>query len=124
MQEYFGDSIFLAREGGDLVGYVFGFRSQRDPSVFYLWQIGVLKDHRGTGLARRLVERLMDKASEMGAQKMHVTAEIDNIASWKLFMKMDFENISSGETIEKFGQKAIVNYYGSGTDQVFMERSL
>mgnify|MGYP001048111246 FL=1 len=122
MQEYFGDSIFLARDGDDLVGYVLGFRSQVDSSVFYLWQIGVIKEHRGTGLAQRLVSALLGKASEMGAKRMHVTAEIDNIASWKLFLKMGFENISSGETVEKYGQKAMVNYYGSGTDQVFMEK--
>ncbi len=122
MQEYFGDSIFIYRHGDRLAGYVLGFKSQRNPRIFFLWQIGVLKEFRGTGLAVKLVHALLDKALESGAEMMRVTAEIDNIASWKLFLKCGFSNISDGHTIEKHGQKAMVDYYGSGTDQVLLEK--
>lgn len=124
MQTYFGDSIFLSWNEKELNGYVFGFRSQRDPDIFFLWQIGVLEEFRGTGLAVELVEKLVRKAEEVGSGRMHVTAEIDNIASWKLFLKCGFKNISSENTTEKYGQKAIVDYYGSGTDQVLLEKVL
>lgn len=70
------------------------------------------------------MEALLERARETRAEKMHVTAEIDNIASWKLFLKCGFRNISQGNTIEKYGQKAMINYYGSGTDQVLLEKVL
>jgi len=105
-----------------LKGYVFGFLSQKNPEIFFLWQIGVLKDYRGTGLAGKLVKALLDRALVMGAERMHVTAEIGNIPSWKMFQKYGFRNISSGETVTRFGQAAMVDYYGSGTDQVFLEK--
>ncbi len=124
MMRYFGDSFFVVKRNGTIAGVVWGFVSQADPSVFFLWQIGVSEQHRGSGIAPSLVARLIEHARERGCKKMHVTAETGNIPSWKLFQKMKFKNISNGDTVVENNIKAIVNYYGSGTNQVLFEYQL
>lgn len=124
MVRYFGNSFFVAKKGDRLIGFVWGFISQTNREIFFLWQIGVAKDFRGKNTAQQLIRRLMDFAGENGCKKIHATVETGNIASWKMFEKMGFQNVSEGNTIVEHGKKALVNYYGSGTHQILYEYKL
>lgn len=121
MTEYFGNSFFLIKTDDKIIGLVWGFVSQKNSDVFFLWQIGVSEEHRGKNIARTLIDRLIASAKELRFKRIHATVETGNIASCKLFEKHGFTNISKGNTIVKNGRKAIVNYYGSGTNQVLYE---
>jgi L-2,4-diaminobutyric acid acetyltransferase len=121
MIEYFGNSFFVIKTDDKVIGFVWGFVSQRNSDVFFLWQIGVSKEHRGKDIARKLIDRLITSAKELQYKKIHATVETGNIASCKLFEKYGFTNISKGNTVVENGRKAIANYYGSGTNQVLYE---
>ena len=122
--KYFGNSFFVAKENEKIVAFVWGFISQTNKEVFFLWQIGVSKDYRGKKLAPQLIDRLIDFAKANHCKKIHATVEPVNIASWKLFEKTGFQNVSSGDTLIENGKKAMVDYYGSGTNQILYEYAL
>ncbi len=124
MIRYFRNSFFIIKETGKIIGFVWGFVSQTDPGVLFLWQIGVAKPFWGKKIAHKLIERFIECAREHGCIKVHATVETGNFASWKMFEKMGFRNISSGNTIVENGRKAMVNYYGSGTNQILYEYTL
>jgi len=121
MIRYFGNTFFILKDENRIVGFVWGFVSQTDHEVLFLWQIGVAESHRGTKAVRQLMDKFIEAARENNCRKVHATVETENIASCKLFEKMRFRNISSGDTLIENGRKATINYYGSGTNQVLYE---
>ncbi|MFO7755414.1 MAG: GNAT family N-acetyltransferase [Bacteroidales bacterium] len=118
---YFGNSVFIVKEKDEIVGFTWGFISQDDKDIFFLWQIGLDKKYRGRKLAQKLVGRLMDFARDNNCKKIHATVETGNTPSARMFEKMNFRNASHGNTIIENGKKAMVNYYGSGTNQILYE---
>ena len=124
MARYFGDSFFLMEEDSRIIGLVWGFISQMDTDTLFLWQIGVAGEYRGKGVSYRLLDRFISYAREKGCMRVRATVETGNFASWKMFEKAKFETVSEGETIVVHGKKALVNYYGSGTDQFLYELDL
>ncbi len=121
MIEYFGNSFFVMRNEEKIAGFVWGFVSQTNRDIFFLWQIGVSKEYRGKNVAKKLIEKLIASAGELRVKKIHATVETGNIASCRMFEKQGFNNISKGLTTVENGRQAIVNYYGSGTNQVLYE---
>lgn len=124
MIEYFGNSFFVIKTGDKIIGLVWGFVSQKNSDVFFLWQIGVSEEYRGKNVARKLIDRLIASAKELRFNRIHATVETENIASCRMFEKQGFNNISKGNTIVENGREAIVNYYGSGTNQVLYELNI
>ncbi|MFP4488134.1 MAG: GNAT family N-acetyltransferase, partial [Bacteroidales bacterium] len=118
---YFGNSFFIVKEKDEIIGFAWGFISQTDKDIFFLWQIGLDRKYRGRKLAQKLTGRLMDFAKDNGCKKLHATVETGNIPSARMFEKMNFKNISQGNTVIENGKKAMVNYYGSGTNQILYE---
>jgi ribosomal protein S18 acetylase RimI-like enzyme len=54
---HFRDTSFVAEDGGEVVGFLCGFRSQTYDDEAYIHFVGVRPDHRRGGLARELYER-------------------------------------------------------------------
>ena len=121
MIHYFGNTFFIAHEGQKFAGLVWGFVSQTDHDILFLWQIGLLKVYRGKGVSQQLMRTFIKAAIENQCNKVHATVETANIASFRMFEKMGFENISSGELVKENERRAIKNYYGSGTNQILYE---
>jgi len=124
MINYFGNSFLVVKKDNTIIGFVWGFISQVERDTFFLWQIGILKEYRGKKLTHKLIEKLIAFAEENNCKKFHATVETGNIASWKMFEKMGFKNVSAGDVIVENGKKAICNYYGSGTNQILYEYKL
>ncbi|MFO7923048.1 MAG: GNAT family N-acetyltransferase [Bacteroidales bacterium] len=124
MFNYFGNSFFIVKEAGRVIGFTWGFISQTDKDIFFLWQIGVSEEFRGKNLAQKLIGKLIEFAKKNNCKKIHATVETGNVGSWKMFEKMGFENASEGNTVVENGRKAIINYYGSGTNQILYEYQL
>ena len=124
MIRYFGNSFFIAKENDKIIGFVWGFVSQTDPQVCFLWQIGVSANFRGKGISGKLLGSFIHFAAEKGCKLVRATVEPGNIASWKLFERHGFEVSSTGKTITENKKLAVVNYYGSGTNQVVYEKEV
>ena len=63
----FGDTAWVVREDGRVVGYLFGFWSQTEP-IGYIHLVGVRRSHQRLGIGRSLYERFEALARERAAQ--------------------------------------------------------
>ena len=131
MIDHFGDSFFIAEEidedSGEekLMGYMMGFVSQKMHGLLFVWQIGVSPDAQGKGIGKALLQRTIEYARFSNCKGVIATVETDNIASQKLFEKLNFHVATKRfrepqDDLVKVDEKdAIADYYGSGTDQIW-----
>jgi len=66
-------------------GFVAAHRLPQRPDVLFVWQIAVVPEYRGLGLARRLLDGLVDLPGCVGVRKMEATVTPSNKASEALF---------------------------------------
>lgn len=124
MIRYFGNSIPVAIENGEFVGFLLGFVSQTDSDEFFIWQLGVDPAQRGKKIAKKIMEYTKSIAKQKGCRRITATVETVNKPSQRLFESCGYQivtNDSLGELIEEHGKLAVKNYYSSGTNQVFYE---
>ncbi|RKS74408.1 diaminobutyrate acetyltransferase [Actinomadura pelletieri DSM 43383] len=81
----FADTSVVAREDGVPCGFVTGYVRPSRPDTFFVWQVAVGPDHRGRGLAHRMLDRLADRLAPRGHRFMEATVTPDNAASTAMF---------------------------------------
>lgn len=81
----FADTCILAERGGDVVGWISGYRPPAELSTLFIWQVAVHAKARGCGLARRMLEGLMKRPATSGVSHMKTTITPDNDGSHALF---------------------------------------
>lgn len=130
MSDHFGDTFFVARETEDgkepILGFMMGFVSQSIRGHLFVWQIAVTEKAHGKGIGSKLLDHTIDYARKaLDCTAVMATVETVNAGSQRLFEKNGFQIASErfkqpGQDLTVRNQKeAVVNYYGSGTDQVF-----
>lgn len=65
-------------------GFVTGYRRPDQPDTLMVWQVAVDERHRGQGLARRMLDELVDSQAEH-VRHLETTITADNAASIALF---------------------------------------
>ena len=85
---YSSDMCFVAETNGSLVGLVTGMVSTAKPITLFIWQLGVARDCRGSGLSDRLLDRIAQAARRVGAECLEFTIERRNPASRKAFERL------------------------------------
>lgn len=133
MADHFGDTFFIAREKNtkdkdQILGFMLGFVSRKIAGSLFVWQIAISEQAQGKRIGSKLLEHTIDYATQStDCKSVLATVEVENIASQKLFEKMNFKIISKNFTSEEKplifsnGKEAVKNYYGSGTDQIFYQ---
>ncbi|MEJ1087477.1 diaminobutyrate acetyltransferase [Microbacterium sp. Mu-80] len=83
----FADTCRVALEGDDVVAFVLGYRRPEHPDRLFVWQVAVDAQHRGAGLAGRLLDDLIDTAGtgDVPLRCVETTITDDNTASQRLF---------------------------------------
>lgn len=83
----FADTCRVAVKDDEVVAFVLGYRRNEDPDTLFVWQVAVDDDHRGEGLASRLVDDLVEGniLAEEPVRYVETTVTDDNTASRKLF---------------------------------------
>lgn len=81
----FGDTCLVAELDDELVGFVTALRPPKAPEVIFVWQIGIAAKARGRGLARRLLEQLIQVPACHDVEWLEATVSPDNEASSALF---------------------------------------
>ncbi|MFI0371714.1 diaminobutyrate acetyltransferase [Actinomadura sp. 1N219] len=81
----FADTSVVARDAGVPCGFVTGYVRPARPDTFFVWQVAVGSDHRGRGLAHRMLDRLADRLAPRGHRYMEATVTPDNTASTAMF---------------------------------------
>ena len=79
----FGATCRIARIGDDAVGYVLGYRPPERPNSLFVWQVAVSERARGRGIARLMLDDLIDALD--GVDALEATVEETNAASRALF---------------------------------------
>lgn len=83
---HFSDSCVIAKnQNGEAVGFVSGYRLPSNPSIYFLWQVGIREDARGLGLAQKMIEHILIRPAQAGVQYLTTTITQDNLASRKMF---------------------------------------
>ena len=85
---HFANTCMLAEVGGEVVGWVSGYRPQEEPNAIFVWQVAVAERARGRGLAKHLIARLIESRSCVGVDRIKTTITPDNEASWRTFGSM------------------------------------
>lgn len=74
--------------GGVLAGFVSAYRPPERPRSLFVWQIGVARDTRRRGLARRMLHRLLALPACRGILFLEATVTPSNEASRRLFTRL------------------------------------
>lgn len=79
----FGATCRVAHLDDEPVGYVLGYRPPGRPTHLFVWQIAVSERARGRGIARLMLNDLIDALGDVEA--VEATVEASNAASRALF---------------------------------------
>lgn len=75
---FFSEVCFVAEDRGAVVGYASGVTCLEPEGALYLWQLGVVEKHRGSGLAQRLTRAVIAAAAARGCGRLLVSIEPSN----------------------------------------------
>jgi mycothiol synthase len=78
-----GGSSYLLLDGDQIVAYVLGYEYVADTEAtgvreLYVGQVGTRRSHRGRGLARIVLARVMAEAARAGYQRVSLGVDADN----------------------------------------------
>ncbi|MGG1514575.1 diaminobutyrate acetyltransferase [Paenibacillus oryzisoli] len=85
---YFAETCWVAEAEGNIAGFVTAFLHPSEPEVLFVWQIAVFAEHRGKGLAKRLLHQLLASERCRHVRYVETTISPDNEASRRLFAKI------------------------------------
>lgn len=119
---HFRPTSFVAEEGGRVIGFVAGFRSQTDPAQAYIHFVGVDPAWRAAGVGRALYERFFAAARALGATEVRAVTSPANRGSVVFHRAMGFD-VLPGEA-EEGGVPYTPDYDGPGEPRVRLRRAL
>ncbi|WP_147802591.1 diaminobutyrate acetyltransferase [Alkalicoccus halolimnae] len=102
MAEYFSETCVVAKERGEVVGFITGFIQPEHPDVVFVWQVGVDSSQRGKGVGYKMLEELVNRDVTKDVKYLEATITKDNTASQSLFKKLSKEYETSFEVRETF----------------------
>ena len=84
---HFSDTCIIAKQMGDLVGFVSGYIIPKRKDCFFVWQVVVSRKARGLGLGTKMLESLLSRPICREVSYLETTITQSNEASWALFRK-------------------------------------
>lgn len=81
----FVDTCILAERGETLAGFITGYRPPAQNDTIFVWQVGVLPEARGAGVASRMLDNLLLSDGCRGVRFMETTVTPSNTASRAMF---------------------------------------
>lgn len=82
---HFSDTSVAAVVNNRIIGFISAYRPPSDPKTLFVWQVVVDEMVRGHGIAKRMLNWLIDLPSCVGAFKLSTTITLNNGASRALF---------------------------------------
>jgi len=86
--------ISLCKDEGKVAGYAFGYEKK---GKYYLWMMGVLPEHRGKGIGKKLLAHQESFAREQGYDSMYVKSSNKWKSMLVLLLKNGFDFIGFKE---------------------------
>lgn len=82
---HFAETSLVAEQGGEVAGFVLGYRPPVQPTAMFVWQVGVAPQARGHGLAGRMLDAVLALPGCRDVKYLTATVSPDNAASLALF---------------------------------------
>jgi L-2,4-diaminobutyric acid acetyltransferase len=82
---HFADTCLIAERQGECVGFVAAYRPPTHNDAVFVWQIGVSEAARGRGLAKRMLNALVEQPGCRGVRFVEATVAPSNLPSRALF---------------------------------------
>jgi len=82
---HFDDSCILAEQAGTITGFISAYRIPRQPDTLFVWQVVVSKEARGQGMARRMLDALLQRFDDSEIGFVEATVNPSNSASRGIF---------------------------------------
>lgn len=101
----FASTSVIAEVDGNPGGYVTGYRRPDEPTSLLVWQVAVDADHRGIGLAGRMLDELFARAVPHGVTHLETSITPDNEASQRLFLSFARRWDAAVQRRELFGSE-------------------
>lgn len=84
----FSDTCIVAEMGGEVVGFVTGYKPPARKGVLFVWQIGVDSRVRGRGVASALLDSLLSQQVCRDVSYIETTISPSNTPSRALFQSL------------------------------------
>ncbi len=84
----FGQTCLVAEIGDQVVGAVIGYHPPQQPHTAFVWQVGLLPQHRGKGLGSALLHAWLALPANQSCHWVTATVAPDNTASLALFQRL------------------------------------
>ena len=81
----FQSTCAIAEIYGMPAGFVMAHRPAARPHTMFVWQIAVLPEFRGFGIAKRLLDSILERDANVGVRSVEATVTPSNTASAALF---------------------------------------
>lgn len=85
--DHFTDTSVVAEISGDIVGWISAYIVPNEPDTLFIWQVAVSERARGMGLARKMLDGVLDREACADITTLKTTITGDNEASWALFRR-------------------------------------
>ncbi len=85
---HFAETCAVARVDDKVVGWISGHRLPSGSGTYFLWQVAVHPDARGTGLPRRMLAEILARPAQSGVCRIQTSITRTNEASWALFQSV------------------------------------
>lgn len=85
---HFRATSIAAFNNGQLIGSITGYLVPDRQDTLFIWQVAVHQSARGIGLARTMLNNLLDKQSAQGVRYIETSITPDNDASLRLFTRL------------------------------------
>ncbi|HET6516948.1 MAG TPA: diaminobutyrate acetyltransferase [Nitrosopumilaceae archaeon] len=107
--QHFSDTCVVAKINSKIVGFVSGYLPPERKNTLFVWQVAVVKEHRGKGLASKMIKEIIQRP-ELNIEFVEATITPSNFASKSLFTSIASAYNSNIEmnhlfTEEKFGNQ-------------------
>jgi GNAT superfamily N-acetyltransferase len=116
----FGDTAWVVRDESLIIGYLFGFWSQSEPTG-YIHLVAVRRTHQGRGIGRGLYEQFEALARQHRCTKLKAITPPMNYDSIAFHQRLGFQLL--GEPNEE-GVPVVRDYFGPGMSRVVFEKRL
>ncbi len=109
--EQAGGVMFICEDDGQVVGAVFGMRSnyRRTRHALYL-VIGVLKKWHRRGVGYRLLTEMISWARAEGVRRLELVVDVRNIAAIALYKNVGFEIEGTRRDSRRLGESYVDEY--------------
>jgi len=88
LARHFRATCVVAECGGGLAGCVTAYLRPDEPGTLFVWQVAVREDHRGRGLAGRMLDALLARPACREVRHLETTVGPANHASRRCFERL------------------------------------